>query len=53
MKKYVSIDEVIGLVHKPLIYLISAPTEKYFLACSVQTDQGWITVFDEGSGGGK
>ena len=50
MKKYVSIDEVIGLVHKPLIYLIT--TAKCILAHRLTTDQGSIIVF-EGSGGGK
>ena len=49
MKKYVSIDDfkIIGLVHKPLIYLISTHSKIHL---AVQTNR--IIVF-EGSGGGK
>ena len=52
MKKDVSIDDfkVIGLVHNPLIYLIT--TAKCILAHRLTTDQGSIIVF-KGSGGGK
>ena len=52
MKKDVSIDDfkVIGLVHNPLIYLIT--TAKCILAYRPTADQGRIIVFKV-SGGGK